>query len=83
VADFDLTGFMAAVEHAGAGYVLFTAAHALQKLPAPNPVLDKILPGRTCERDLIGEMADALATKQKHLFVYDNRSCNVKQDAVW
>jgi hypothetical protein len=82
-ADFDLTGFMDAVEHAGADYVLFTSAHALQKLPAPNPVLDKILPGRTCERDLIGEMADALAAKQKHLLVYYNHSCNVKQDAVW
>jgi len=58
VADFDLTSFMAAVEHAGADYVLFTAAHALQMLPAPNPVLDKILPGRICERDLIRELAD-------------------------
>ena len=69
VADFDLEGLIAAVEHAGADYVLFTAAHALQMLPAPNPVLDKILPGRTCERDLIRELADALAAKQKHLLV--------------
>ncbi|HPM84556.1 MAG TPA: alpha-L-fucosidase [Candidatus Anammoximicrobium sp.] len=83
VADFDLTGFLAAVEHAGADYVLFTSAHALQKLPAPNPVLDKILPGRTCERDLIGEMANALAAKQKQLLVYYNHSCNGKQDAAW
>ena len=59
VADFDLKGFIAAVEHAGADYVLFTSAHALQELPAPNPVLDKILPGRTCERDLIGQTGAA------------------------
>jgi hypothetical protein len=83
VADFDLKGFIAAVEHAGADYVLFTAAHALQMLPAPHPVLDKILPGRTCERDLIAELADALAAKQKHLLVYYNHSCNGKQDADW
>ena len=83
VADFDLKRFMAAVEHAGADYVLFTAAHALQMLPAPHPVLDKILPGRTCERDLIRELADALAAKQKHLLVYYNHSCNGKQDAAW
>ena len=83
VADFDLKGFIAAVEHAGADYVLFTSAHALQMLPAPHPVLDKILPGRTCERDLIAELADALAAKQKHLLVYYNHSCNGKQDAAW
>jgi hypothetical protein len=83
VADFDLMGFIAAVEHAGADYVLFTSAHALQMLPAPHPVLDKILPGRTCERDLIAELADALAAKQKHLLVYYNHSCNGKQDAAW
>lgn len=83
VSDFDLNGFVAAVEHAGADYVLFTAAHALQMLPAPNPVLEKLLPGRTCERDLIRELADALAAKQKHLLVYYNHSCNGGEDAAW
>jgi hypothetical protein len=71
------------IEHAGADYVLFTSAHALQKLPAPHPVLDNLLPGRTCERDLIMEMADALAAKGKHLLVYYNHSCNGEQDAAW
>jgi hypothetical protein len=83
VADFDLNGFMGAVEHSGADYVLFTAAHALQMLPAPHPLLDDILPGRTCERDLLRELADALAAKQKHLLVYYNHSCNGKQDSSW
>ena len=83
VADFDLEGFVAAVEHAGADYVLFTAAHAMQMLPAPHPVLDKILRGRTCGRDLIRELADALAAKGKHLLVYYNHSCNHKQDSAW
>ncbi len=83
VADFDLEGLMAGVEHAGAEYVLFTAAHALQMLPAPHPVLDRILTGRTCDRDLIGELADALAAKGKHLLVYYNHSCNHHQDAAW
>jgi len=83
VADFDLDGFIAAVEHAGADYVLFTAAHALQMLPAPHPVIDRVLPNRTSERDLMRELADALAAKQKHLLVYYNHSCNHKQDAEW
>ena len=55
VADFDLKGFLAALDRSGADYVLFTIAHALQRLPAPHPALDRILPGRTCERDLIQE----------------------------
>ena len=62
---------------------MFTAAHALQMLPAPHPVIDKILPGRTCKRDLIRELAEALAEKRKHLLVYYNHSCNGKQDAAW
>ena len=45
-----------------ADYVLFTAAHALQMLPAPHPLLDDILPGRTSERDLLRELADVLAS---------------------
>ena len=55
---FDIDGFIRAVEYAGADYVLFTATHALQMLPAPHPALDSILPGRTCKRDLIRELAD-------------------------
>ena len=83
VDEFDLDGFIAAVEYAGADYVLFTSAHALQMLPAPHPVLDRILPGRTCKRDLIMELADALAAKGKHLLVYYNHSCNHKDDPEW
>lgn len=83
VADFNLDQFVNAVEDSGADYVLFTSAHALQQLPCPHPVLDNILPGRTCERDLIGELADALAEKKKHLLVYYNHSCNHQQDETW
>ena len=80
---FDLPGFLKAIEHSGADYVLFPASHALQMLPAPNPVIDRILPGRTCRRDLIGELADALYARGKHLLVYYNHSCNQKDDSAW
>ncbi|NLX98123.1 MAG: hypothetical protein GXY83_18335 [Rhodopirellula sp.] len=83
VESFDLDGFISAVEHAGANYVLFTATHALQMLPAPNPVTDSILSGRTCERDLIGELADQLAERGKHFLLYYNHSCNSKDDPEW
>jgi len=69
--------------YAGADYLLFTSTHALQMLAAPHPVIDKILPGRTCKRDLIAELADALAAKGISLLVYYNHSCNSKQDAAW
>jgi hypothetical protein len=80
---FDIDTFIAAVEYAGADYVLFTSAHALQMLPAPHPVLDRILPGRTSRRDLFMDLADALAAKGKHLLVYYNHSCNHKDDPEW
>jgi alpha-L-fucosidase len=83
VDSFKLKEFVEQVRHAGADYVLFTAAHALQMLPAPHPVIDRILPGRTCKRDLIGELADALAAHGMPLLVYWNHSCNHAQDRAW
>ena len=80
---FDVRKFVDQLTYAGADYLLFTAAHALQMLPAPHPVIDKILPGRTCQRDLIVELADALAAKGVPLLVYYNHSCNSKQDTRW
>ncbi len=68
---------------AGADYLLFTAAHALQMLPAPHPLIDQILPGRTCQRDLITELAEALGRRGKPLLVYYNHSCNQGQDRAW
>lgn len=80
---FDLEEFVKTLEYIGADYLLFTATHALQMLPAPHPVIDRILPGRTCERDLIQELADALAAKGRRLLVYYNHSCNHKNDPEW
>jgi hypothetical protein len=80
---FDVKRFVDALAEAGADYLLFTATHALQMLPAPHPVLDELLPGRTCQRDLIGELADALAARHMSLLLYYNHSCNSQQDAPW
>ena len=80
---FDLPKFMGQFQEAGADYLLFTAAHALQMLPAPHLILDKILAGRTCQRDLIAELADALASRGKPLLIYYNHSCNQGQDRPW
>lgn len=80
---FDVKRFVDRLVYAGADYLLFTSAHALQMLPAPHPVIDKILPGRTCKRDLIAELADALATRGMPLLVYCNHSCNGRDDPEW
>ena len=52
-------------------------------LPGPHPVIDGILPGRTCQRDLIGELAESLAVKNIHLLLYYNHSCNNQDDLPW
>ncbi len=80
---FRVDRFVDAVAQSGADYVLFTTTHALQMLPAPHPVLDKILPGRTCQRDLIDELAQALAAKNVRLLLYYNHSCNGNDDPNW
>lgn len=83
VARFRLDEFLGAVKMSGADYVIFTATHALQKLPCPHPIVDSILPGRTVERDLLAELAQGLEQAGKKLIVYYNHSCNQGDDPVW
>ncbi len=83
VTQFRLPEFIAGVRDSGADYVIFTLTHALQMLPCPHPIVDEILPGRTAERDLLGEMAEALNRLGKKLIVYYNHSCNGGGDPHW
>ena len=80
---FRMDEFLNAVETSGVDYVIFTLTHALQMLPCPHPVIDSILPGRTTERDLIGEMAQGLDRLGKKLILYYNHSCNHGEDPLW
>lgn len=80
---FRLNDFLGAVEMSGVDYVIFTATHALQMLPCPHPIVNSILPGRTAERDLLGAIAQGLATLGKKLIVYYNHSCNQGNDPPW
>ncbi len=57
---FDVNVFADAIERTGAGWVTFTATHKGFYWPGPNAALDKILPGRTAERDLLGEIINEL-----------------------
>jgi hypothetical protein len=62
--------FAKMVSETGAGFVVFTTSHAGFYFPGPNPVIDSILPGRTCPRDLVGDMADALNRYHIRLELY-------------
>ncbi|MCB1122142.1 MAG: alpha-L-fucosidase [Verrucomicrobiae bacterium] len=70
VETFDVGAYVDKVVETGAAWVVFTTAHGPQFWPGPNKTLDGILPGRTAKRDLIGELADALAQKGIRLMLY-------------
>jgi alpha-L-fucosidase len=68
------------VYETGAGFVVFTTSHAGFYFPGPNPVIDSILPGRTCPRDLVGDLADALNRRHIRLELYFHPG---HDDAPW
>ncbi|MDD5704921.1 MAG: hypothetical protein PHR35_03290 [Kiritimatiellae bacterium] len=70
VEQFDVKRMVSQCVEAGAGWLLITTAHATQVLPCPCKTLDAILPGRTCERDLIRELADGLSRHGIRLILY-------------
>ena len=72
VAAFDVEAFARQAVEAGAGHVLFTCTHSHHWLCCPNPVVDELVPRHTCERDLLMDLADALAPHAIKLVVYYN-----------
>lgn len=70
VRDFDTDRFADMVSQMGAGFVVFTTSHAGFYFPGPNPTIDAILPGRTCQRDLVRDLARALGTHNIKLELY-------------
>lgn len=70
VADFNVDGFVDLVQALGARYVLWSITWGQQYIAAPVRALDAILPGRTTESDLLGEIADKLAERSIRLLFY-------------
>lgn len=70
VRKFDVERFANMVAGTGAGFVVFTTSHAGFYFPGPDAVIDSILPGRTCPRDLVGDLADALNRRHIRLELY-------------
>lgn len=68
--DFDVEKFAEMVQSTGAGYVIWSATWRTYYFPAPIQAIDRIMPGRTSRRDLIGELADALNRRGIKLMLY-------------
>ena len=81
VRNFDVGSLVAQVVATGAGFVTITTSHSDMVIPAPIQSLDAVLPGRTSERDLIGEIAEALSKHGVKLFLYYHLGCN--SDPAW
>ena len=79
---FDVPRFVAQLKDAGARHVIFTSSWADQHPPAPCPALDRILPGRTTRRNLLREIADALAAEGIRTILYYNQSGD-RSDREW
>lgn len=73
---FDVDAFAEQVAETGAGHVLFTVSHYSHRMCCPNPEADRILNGRTSDRDLLMELADALAAKNIRLMLYYLSVCD-------
>jgi hypothetical protein len=80
VRNFNVDQFADMASNMGAGFVVFTTSHAGFYFPGPNPVIEGILPGRTCPRDLVGDLADALNRHHIRLELYFHPG---HDDAPW
>ncbi len=70
VSDFPVEKFAQIVKDSGAGYVIITTSNAEHYFPAPIKAIDRILPGRTTERDLVRDWIDALRPHGIRLILY-------------
>jgi hypothetical protein len=80
---FDVEVFADAVEQTGAAWVIFTATHQGFYWPAPNSAIDRIAPGRTAERDLLGEIIDELDERGIRTLFYLHTGYNGYDPVVW
>ena len=80
---FNVKVFADAVERTGAAWVNFTATHKGFYWPGPNAALDKILPGRTTKRDLLGEIIDELGRRGIRTLLYLHTGYNGYESEFW
>jgi hypothetical protein len=83
VEHFDTQAFAEMVAQSGAAWVVFTTTHGKYYFPGPLHALDDVVAGRTCRRDLIAEIADALAKRHVRLMLYFHPGPGVSEDPEW
>lgn len=85
VDDFDVNLFTEMILETGAAYVMWTSSWGPQFIPAPIRSVDRLLPGRTSERDLMGEMMDSLGKHGIKLMLYyhSGYDCYHSIDREW
>jgi hypothetical protein len=80
---FDVDAFAEMVSETGAAWVVFTTTHGKFYFPGPSRAMDEVIPGRTCKRDLIEEIADALAKRAIRLMLYFHPGPGPSEDPDW
>ena len=85
VDDLDVVGYAARMQEMGAGYVIFTSSWGPQYFPAPIQAIEELVPGRTSQRDLIADLAEALGAHDIPLLLYYHSGypCYHAEDEVW
>jgi hypothetical protein len=68
--DFNVEAFADMAQECGAGYVIWSVTWISYHFPAPIKAIDRIAPGHTSHRDLVGDLADALAKRNIRLMLY-------------
>ena len=80
---FDVDVFADAIERTGASWIVFTATHQGFYWPGPNAAIDKVAPGRTAKRDLLGEIIDELDRRGIRTLFYLHTGYNGYDPKVW
>jgi hypothetical protein len=81
--DFDVVSFAGMVQEMGASYVVWSATWITYHFPAPVKAIDKILPGRTSGRDLIGDLANELHKRGIRLILYYHLGHGPEPNVDW
>lgn len=85
VVKFDVEALALQLEEIGAGYLLFTIGQNSGYYCSPNAIYDDITgikPSKCSDRDLIGDLCDALAARNVKFFAYLPSGAPVKDLAV-
>ena len=80
---FDVDVFADAIERTGAAWIVFTATHQGFYWPGPNSAIDRISPGRTAKRDLLGEIINELDQRGIRTLFYLHTGYNGYDPVVW